>query len=755
MATIKDVSELAGVSIGTVSNYLNKTKPVHPDTAKRIADAIQETSYKPNYLAKNLRTKKYNDIGVLIPNFEDNYYIKVLEGIESVFRNTQYTINLALSYERKDYEIKCIETFAQKQICGLIVFTSIPDKWRKYYETFTERNIPLVLIDRKMEGLESSFVTIDNFTTILKLTSALIADHKQNLYIFTGPEKYFCESECVRGFSTAFSRSSIGIPQDHIVTSLLTKEDSFSAISHISAKIAMEKPDAIITTSENKARGIIESLLFLGYSQNEIPVITLGEEHWNKLTYSMASFSTLRPAIKLGATAATTLLNEIKRPVIESKTIVYSDRVSEEKLENFPFFSKKKEELEKSTKELNVLMLETKQTHALISILSNFTNSTGINAKISIIPHQKLLDRIMDERNGNGANDSADVIMYDIPWLETLIQNKLLTDITGETRKSDEYYDLFFPKSAEFFGQWHEKTYGLPFMYAPQILYYRKDLFEEEDNKTGYKKRFRSNLQPPSTWKEFNTITQFFTEFSDSIAYGTSFPAAYPECLAPEIYLRLFAFNNNDPITNSSINLLMNNQNVLKSYVSILRLLKFVKPNYLQANEEDVVKDFLNGETAMCITYPSFFNKIALQTQQVIKEEDIGYSEIPGGIPILGGWGLGISSNSTKVAESYRFIKWACMDTISSYFSVLGGFSAVQKTYLNDELIKIYPWFSLYSSSYKSAKPIIPPTDKSGLIIPQNRVDTIICKWVYKIINKEIDVQNAILNTQKELVLLL
>ncbi|NLE15992.1 MAG: LacI family transcriptional regulator, partial [Spirochaetales bacterium] len=51
MATIKDVSVLAGVSIGTVSNYLNKTKPVNPETAKRIADAIKKTSYQPNYLA--------------------------------------------------------------------------------------------------------------------------------------------------------------------------------------------------------------------------------------------------------------------------------------------------------------------------------------------------------------------------------------------------------------------------------------------------------------------------------------------------------------------------------------------------------------------------------------------------------------------------------------------------------------------------------------------------------------------------------
>jgi len=751
MATIKDVSILAGVSIGTVSNYLNKSKPVSPETAKRIASAIEQTSYKPNYLAKNLRTKQYNDIGVLLPNFEDNYYIKVLEGIEKVFRDTPYIINLSLSYERKDYEISCIETFAKKQICGLIVFTSIPDEWKKYYETFIDRNIPLVLIDRKMDGLECSFVMNDNYTTLLELTRALIADNKKNLFLFTGPEKYYCESECIRGFSTAFEHAALELPKNHIITPLLSKEDTFRAIVSMSSILKEQKPDAILTTSENKAKGIIESLLFLGYSQDDIPVVTLGEEHWNSLTYSDASLSTLRPAIKIGSTAASILVDEIERPVLESKNIIFSDRITGDAIENHHLFGVQKKPKQHSETDLHVLMLDTTQTHALISILDNFTAHFGFKPKISVISHQKLLEKILEEKQNPHSQEQNDVIMYDIPWLETLVQNNILADITDKTRDSEKYNELFFPNSAEFFGQWKEKVYGLPFMYAPQILYYRKDLFEDETNQAAYRKKFRTALKPPKTWKEFNAIAQFFTAHSDSIAYGTSFPAAYPECLAPEIFLRLLSFNKDTPLTKASTNLLLNNQNVLKSYVATLRLLKYVKPNYLESNEESVVKDFLCGETAMVITYPSFFNKIALQTDQVIKEENIGYSEIPGGIPILGGWGLGISSSSTKKAQAFEFIKWACMDTISSYFAVLGGFSAVRKTYLNDELANLYPWFPLYCSSYKYGKPIIPPTNTDGKVIPQNKIDTIICNWFYQLMEKKIDVQTAIRNTQAEL----
>jgi DNA-binding LacI/PurR family transcriptional regulator len=119
-----------------------------------------------------------------------------------------------------------------------------------------------------MEGLESSFVMNDNYTTILKLTRSLLARQKSNLFLFTGPEKIFCESECIRGFSRIFSHWDES-GSTHIVTSLLSKEDSFRAVVGMSEILQHEKPDAILTTSENKAKGIIESLLFLGYEQQE------------------------------------------------------------------------------------------------------------------------------------------------------------------------------------------------------------------------------------------------------------------------------------------------------------------------------------------------------------------------------------------------------------------------------------------------------------------------------------------------------
>ena len=82
-----------------------------------------------------------------------------------------------------------------------------------------------------------------------------------------------------------------------------------------------------------------------------------------------------------------------------------------------------------------------------------------------------------------------------------------------------------------------DSYYGIPFMYAPQVFYYRKDLFENPALKNDYERENNISLRPPSTLKEFNTIADFFTNKTSAISYGTSIPTAYSECLTPEIYM--------------------------------------------------------------------------------------------------------------------------------------------------------------------------------------------------------------------------
>ena len=82
MATLKDVAKLACVDVSTVSRALNNTSYVHPDTKKRIMEAVEQLSYKPNILAKGLRQGKRHTIGVVVPRLHLTLYADMMQGIE-------------------------------------------------------------------------------------------------------------------------------------------------------------------------------------------------------------------------------------------------------------------------------------------------------------------------------------------------------------------------------------------------------------------------------------------------------------------------------------------------------------------------------------------------------------------------------------------------------------------------------------------------------------------------------------------------
>ena len=87
MATIKDVARLAGVSIATVSNYLNNTKQVSKESAQKIQNAVDELHYTLNQNARSLKSRQNTDIGVILPSLNDPY-------LSSCFRELNHIFNL-------------------------------------------------------------------------------------------------------------------------------------------------------------------------------------------------------------------------------------------------------------------------------------------------------------------------------------------------------------------------------------------------------------------------------------------------------------------------------------------------------------------------------------------------------------------------------------------------------------------------------------------------------------------------------------
>ena len=732
MSTIKDVAALAGVSVATVSNYLNGTKPVNKETAAKVREAVEKLNYSLNFSARSLRGRKYNEIGVILPNFTDSYYIQLFQGIESVFQGSDYFLNLAFSYDIPEVEESIVRNLLRKQICGLITVSCQPESWKFFYDNFTAARRPVVMIDRTVKSLEANIVSFDNYSLLRGMTRKLLCAGYREPCILAGPVDFDCEERSVSGFTDACDEAGIPAESRRIVRTDLNKEDAFR---HTLKLLRSDLPDFFIATSESTATGIIEGLDLLGYSG--IPVLTLGEEHWNGNTHSFAAFSAPRPAIKMGRTAGMLLSQDLNQPMRENEYIIFKEGIDEAIAELTPTPPGRKRAPARG-KRLKILMLDSPIVNTFTGLLKNFEDEADLKADVTILPHPQLYDKVI--------SGDFDVVMYDIPWLPALASGGYLADITDRVLELD--LEKFFPDILKSFSEFHGRYFGLPFMYAPQMFYYRKDLFDDPELAFRFETHFGTKLKPPITLKEFNALAEFFTTMTDRIDYGVSVPAAYDEYLAPELHLRLQSYGSR--IFDSHGNVVFDNPQTLKAFVNFKRLLKFAKPDYLKSDDVSIIRDFLNGSTAMLITYPAFLTDV-YDLRKNDLTGSIGYSLIPGRTPILGGWSFGVSAGSASPDAAFSFLKWSCSNKISNYFSMMGGQTAVTNTYTNDELVKLYPWITSYYDAYSYTKPIIMPELSNGRIVPADSVNEILCKWTYKMIKDEIEVQEAITEIHREL----
>ncbi|NLC40707.1 MAG: extracellular solute-binding protein [Clostridiaceae bacterium] len=520
----------------------------------------------------------------------------------------------------------------------------------------------------------------------------------------------------------------------------MSKEEAFRRTLQM---FRTNKPDAIISTSESITRGIIEAIRLLGFSTDTIPVLSLGEEHWNLYSHTIANVSASRPAMKLGNAAAEILMDQLESPLAkETEKKIVPIPVNTNSQPKTVFSQPIEHSLSASRRLIKILMMDTPQVHALSNMAQNFENQTGVKTQIDILPHNQIYDEIIN--NHELSEPRYDVIMYDIPWLPMLASQGVLADISASVSSLDE--SIFLPGLLDHFSNFENSHYGIPFMYAPQIFYYRLDLFEDPALKAEYEKLYGLSLRPPVTLKEYNNLANFFTRQTSVINYGLSISAAYDECLAPEIYMRIQTYNGR--IFDRQGNVVIDSPQSLKAYIHLMRSIKLAKPDFRQATDTSIVQDFIRGDTAMLITYPSFLTDLVdLRRSSMIGS--IGYSLIPGRKPLLGGWGLGLSKHSKHKEDAFAFLEWSCSEQIANYMTVLGGNTAITSTYENDELTTLYPWLPLYLETYQYTSMTIP--SDQGKIMNQNEVDAIVCKWIYKLMDQELDVVTALKNTQIEL----
>jgi len=259
MTNIRTVSKLAGVSVATVSTF-SKPDTVSESAREKVEAAAKAVGYRPNSLARNLRSKRSHTIVVLVPNIANPFFSRVIQGIEAAAQKSNYSILLGNTNNDIEREADYANMVLTAQADGVIQLSARDP----FAELPAESRPPLVNVCECYEAAFSPKIQLDNAGAASAMVEHLIALGHQQLGIIKGPSNSPLTRERLAGCQTAMERAGLEIRPNAIIEGDFT---SLSGFRNIDALLCLRKrPTAIFCFNDEMAIGAIRRIRDLGYS---------------------------------------------------------------------------------------------------------------------------------------------------------------------------------------------------------------------------------------------------------------------------------------------------------------------------------------------------------------------------------------------------------------------------------------------------------------------------------------------------------
>ena len=255
--TIKDIAREAGCSWSTVSKLINGGNVKEPQKSL-IADIIQKLDYKPNSFAKYLRSQKSNTIGVVVPEFDNYFSMSLIKAIESELNQFNYSVIAVSSDGKAEKETVKLRFLMEKRVDGIIM---IPCSENGTHIRLTVKNlVPLVLIDRRCEDLDSDVILLNNREVSQKATKILL--EKADNVAIIGTEESFTGRERSFGYRDSIEMSGKTIRPEYVRDGRNTMDGGFIQMMQL-WKLS-EHPSGLFVTNYEMTVGAIMAVNALG-----------------------------------------------------------------------------------------------------------------------------------------------------------------------------------------------------------------------------------------------------------------------------------------------------------------------------------------------------------------------------------------------------------------------------------------------------------------------------------------------------------
>ncbi|WP_443751335.1 LacI family DNA-binding transcriptional regulator [Asticcacaulis solisilvae] len=315
--TIKQVAQLAGVSIATVSRCLNEPDRAGKKTLARVREAVAELGYTPNLLAQNFRRGRTNIVMVVVPQIGLPLFEDVLNGIKTVLGG-RYSLVITEANVDSQKSSNFIDMLVSRQVEGVILLASLLPFSPQLIAANQTQPLPLVVglepLTDDLEKLPS--VHIDNYQAALEATRYLVDLGHTRIAFVSGAANSLITGDRERGFRAAMAEANIAVAPALVQYSDLTITGGGIAAQHLLRMT--DRPTAIFCANDDMALGVMSSARRM---KIDVPgqLSVMGFDDTCYAEISNPALSTVhQPARDIGVRVAQRLLQEMETPDHES-----------------------------------------------------------------------------------------------------------------------------------------------------------------------------------------------------------------------------------------------------------------------------------------------------------------------------------------------------------------------------------------------------------------------------------------------------
>ncbi|MEB7724125.1 LacI family DNA-binding transcriptional regulator [Mammaliicoccus fleurettii] len=261
MATIKDVAKHAGLSVTTVSRYLNHHPYISEEKKEKIKVAMKELDYTPNSAATQLRSNRSFTIGVIVSRITNPYFAYLIDAIEKEVKKTNYHLLIMQTYDDKSEELRLLDMLKQKHIDGIIM-ASIENELN-VIEQYNQYG-PIVLTgDKSLNDSYLPVVSTDQEKATYNAIQFLINKGYHKIAYCTGGafDNTKHGSSRNKGFIKALEDNDISVNMEWVYKNIHTIDDGFNVAKNIMTLPRESWPRAIFSGSDEVAAGMVKCFL--------------------------------------------------------------------------------------------------------------------------------------------------------------------------------------------------------------------------------------------------------------------------------------------------------------------------------------------------------------------------------------------------------------------------------------------------------------------------------------------------------------